>query len=184
MSLPPTATHMVSLPDGKPQNNALGYCMGTSRNPNTITTLTPLGSAWKKRVWQGTKVIVKWLQLPGQPEFLHTLDGETSTTMRLPRRLMQRSTVEVVTLSTPHSEHSPADTLLYYGTTSVFASNLATVTPLDGWRYALPAGCGVQILNLSDPGNPIKSGVYANQSGVIARSRDSVTFLKDLPGGG
>lgn len=183
MTLPPVATHMVSLLDGKPQNNALGYCTSTSRNPNAIATLTPLGSAWKKRVWQGTKVIVKWLQLPGQPEFLHTLDGETSTTMRLPRRLMQRSTVEVVTVATRLSEHSPADTLLYHGTTSVFSGNLAIVTPLGEWRYALPAGCGVHISNLSDPGNPVKSGVFATQGSVIARSRDSVRFLKDAPNG-
>lgn len=184
MTLPPVATHMVSLADGKPQNNALGYCTSTSRNPNVISTLTPLGTAWKKRVWQGTKVIVKWLLLPGQPEFLHTLDGETSTSMRLPRRLMQRSLVEVVTATTRLSEHTPNDTLLYYGTTSIFSADMIIVTPLGEWRYAIPTGSGVHLANLSDPGNPIKSGVFATQGTVVSRSRDGVKFMKDRPGGG
>lgn len=183
MKFPPTATHMVSLADGKPQNNALGYCTSSSRNPDTMTTLTPCGKGWPMRVWQGTKVIVKWLQLPGQPEFLHTLDGETSTSMKLPRRLKQRSQLDVVTVATMLSEHSPVDTLLYYGTTSIFAGNAVTITPLDAWRYALPAGCAVRISNLSDPTNPIKSGSFATQATVIARSRDGVRFLKDTPGG-
>lgn len=183
MKFPPLATHLVSLPDGKPQNNALGFCTSTSRNPDAIATLTPFGTGWAKRVWQGTKVVVKWLQLPGQPEFLHILDGETSTTMRLPRRLKQRESLELVTVTTPFAEHSPADTLLYYGTTSIFAANFVSITPLGEWRYALPAGSGVNVSNLSDPMNPIKSGVFATQSAVIARSRDSLRFLKDTPGG-
>lgn len=174
---------MVSLPDGKPQNNALGYCTSTSRNPNAITVLTPLGTAWSKWVLRGTKVIVKWLQLPGQPEFFHVLDGETSTTTRLPRRLMQRSSPELVTITTSFTGHHPADTLLYYGTTSIFSGDFVTVTPLADWRYALPAGSGVRISNVSDPGNAIKSGVFATQSSVIAHSRDSLRFMKETPGG-
>lgn len=183
MKFPPAATHMVSLPDGKPQNNALGYCTSTSRNPGAIATLTPLGAGWSKWVLQRTKVIVKWLQLPGQPEFLHVLDGETSTTMRLPRRLMQRSPAELVTVATPATGHYGADTLLYYGTTSIFSGNVVAVTPLGEWRYALPMGVAVRISNLSDPANPIKSGLFGTQASVIARSRDSVKFLKDVASG-
>lgn len=183
MTVPAAATHMVSLIDGKLQNNALGYCTSTSRNPNVISTLTPLGEAWKKRVWQGTRVIVKWLQLPGQPEFLHTLDGETSTSMKLPRRLMQRSLVEVVTARTRLSENTPDDTLLYYGTTSAFFENQIVVTPLGDWRYGVPSGSSLHLFNLSDPGNLVKSGVFATQAAVIARSRDSVRLLKDTPSG-
>lgn len=88
MKYPPLATHRVSLPTGTLNNNELGYCSSKSTNPNAIITLTPVGTAWSKRTWQGQSVVVKWLRLDGEPEFLHVLDGETSTTMRLPRRLL------------------------------------------------------------------------------------------------
>lgn len=97
---------------------------------------------------------------------------------------MQRSLVEVVTATTRLSEHTPNDTLLYYGTTSIFSADMIIVTPLGEWRYAIPTGSGVHLANLSDPGNPIKSGVFATQGTVVSRSRDGVKFMKDRPGGG
>lgn len=181
MSHPPLATHMVSLPDGKLGNNALGYCTSTSRNPGVVTSLVPLGPAWSRRVWQGTAVIVKWLQLPGQPEFVHVLDGETSTTTKLPRRLRQRSLDDVVTIRTLRTFHLP-EPLLQYGKASAFIGDVTTVTPLGKWERGLPAGSGVEILNLSAPGNAIKSGLFGSQAAIVKGTGASVKFIKDSPG--
>ncbi|HEX7683644.1 MAG TPA: hypothetical protein VF446_08915 [Trinickia sp.] len=183
MNHPPLATHMVSLPDGKSNNNALGYCQSASLNPDRPTTLVPVGPRWSRWVLKGTKVVVKWLKLPGQPEFLHVLDGETSTTSRLPRRLLQRSTVDVVTLRTLRTVvHQPA-AVLDYGTASAFTGNLTTVTPLGRWLISLPAGAGVEICNLSAPSNPVKNGIFAPQTQLAKGTSGGVRFLKDSPGG-
>jgi hypothetical protein len=183
MKHPDSATHMVSLPDGAPCNNELGYCSSPARNPNVVITLTPAGSAWSKWTLQGTKVIVKWLKLAGEPEFLHVLDGETSTTTRLPRRLLQRHPADIVTIKTGLGTNHPAGTVLYYGLASAFAENTISVTPLGTWRYDLPMGSSVEISNLSDPSNPVKSGLFGSQSNAFEKSSGSVKFLKDSPGG-
>ncbi len=182
MSHPPVATHMVSLPDGKTGNNALGYCTSTSLNPDLPTTLTPLGSAWSRWVLKGTKVVVKWLKVPGQPEFLHILDGETSTTTRLPRRLLQRSPDDVVRILTGPTRNYPAGThALDYGSASAFVGNFITVTPLGRWQCSLPMGSAVEIFNLSAPSNGAKNGVFGLQSTIIRNSSVSAKFLKDSP---
>lgn len=183
MSPPSLATHMVSLPDGKQGNNALGYCTSTSVNPDVSTTLRPLGSAWSKWVLKGTNVIVKWLNVPGQPEFLHVLDGETSTSSRLPRRLLQRSAADVVTVRTLHPRYFSADVALEYGTASPYTGNSIMITPLGRWQCDLPLGTGVDILNLSAPGNPVKSGEFGSQSPIARYSSIGARFLKDAPGG-
>ncbi|WP_206956285.1 hypothetical protein [Trinickia acidisoli] len=174
---------MVSLPDGKLGNNALGYCSSISLTPDRSTTLSPIGPAWSRWVLKGTKVVVKWLKLPGAPEFLHVLDGETSTTSKLPRRLLQRSTPDLVTVRTLRVLYYPADAALYYGTASPFIGNMITVTPLGRWRCDLAAGSGVEVLNLSAPGNPVKNGEFGAQSSIARNSLASVRFLKDSPGG-
>lgn len=174
---------MVSLPDGKTGNNALGYCQSASRNPALSATLVPVGQRWSRWVLKGTKVVVKWLQLPGQPEFLHVLDGETSTTTRLPRRLLQRSASDVVTIRASLTAHHLPGTLLEYGTASAFAGNTVTVTPLGRWLLDLPIGDGVEIRDLSAPANQIRNGRFATQVRVIQGSSAGVRFLKDTPGG-
>lgn len=183
MKHPDLATHMVSLCDGQPQNNALGYCSSTASSPNEIATLTPLATGWSRWTLQGTKVVVKWLKLPGAPEFLHVLDGETTRSTRLPRRLLQRSPADVVTIRTASAAQHPAGLVLYYGTVSALSDNAISVTPLGTWQYALPAGARVEIQNLSDPANLAKSGIFGSQSSVIQSSNASVTFLKDSPAG-
>ena len=183
MSHPPLATHMVSLPDGNTGNNALGYCTSSSGNPGYAFTLTPLGPAWQKWALKGTRVIVKWLKLPGQPEFLHVLDGETSTSTRLPRRVLQRSAADVVTIRTQRSQHYRAGTALHYGSASAFVGNTITVTPLGRWQLDLPSGAAVEIVNLSAPGNAIKNGLFGSQASVVKNSSASVRFLKDSLGG-
>lgn len=183
MNHPPLATHMVSLPDGKTGNNALGYCTGTSRNPGAIFTLIPLGSGWSRWALKGTTIAVKWLKLAGQPEFLHVLDGETSTTTRLPRPVLQRSTADLVTIRTLRSDHSPADTLLHYGRASPFVGNMITITPLGRWLRAMPAGSAVEIANLSAPHDGVRNGCFASQSAVVKGGSANVRFLKDTPGG-
>lgn len=186
MSHPPLATHMVSLPDGKTGNNALGYCTSsasTSLNPDRPTTLTPLGTAWPRWVLRGTKVVVKWLKVAGQPEFLHVLDGETSTGARLPRRLLQRSPGDIVTIRTLRTQHNAAGIALYYGSASAFVGNMITVTPLGRWEVNLPMGSPVDIRNLSAPGNGIKNGAFGSQSSIVRSSSAGARFLKDSPGG-
>lgn len=183
MSHPALATHMVSLPDGKTGNNALGYCQSTSRNPDVSTTLVPVGQSWSRWALKGTKVVVKWLKLPGQPEFIHVLDGETSTTSRLPRRLLQRSASDVVTIRALLSVHHQPGILLEYGAASAFAGNTITITPLGRWLLDLPVGDGVEIRNLSAPANRIKNGEFTTQARVSRSSTAGVRFLKDTPGG-
>lgn len=183
MTHPPLATHMVSLPDGHTGNNALGYCSGNSRDPDRPVALSPLGLAWPRRVMQGTRVVVKWLKLPGQPEFLHVLDAETSTTSALPRRLKHRSPADVVAIHTSRTQHYPADVALYYGTASIPTGNLTTVTPLGRWRCNMPIGSTVEIRNLSAPGSALKNGVFSSQASIAKDSSASVSFLKDWPGG-
>lgn len=181
MSHPPLATHLVSLPDGKLGNNALGYCQSTSQFPDRSTTLVPVGQSWSRWVLKGTKVIVKWLKLPGQPEFLHVLDGETSTTSRLPRRLLQRSNTDVVTIRTLRTVvHAPGP-VLGYGTASAFDGDTIVVTPLGRWLLGLSAGAGVEICNLSAPANPIKNGIFAPQAQIVRGAAGGVRFLKDAP---
>jgi hypothetical protein len=183
MSHPPLATHMLSFPDGKTGNNALGYCSGPSADPSRPLVLVPVGSAWPRWALKGTKVVVKWLKLPGQPEFLHVLDGETSTSNRLPRRVLQRSADDIVTIRTQRTQHYPADTALDYGTASAFVGNMVTVTPLGRWLRDLPVGAAVEIVNLSAPGNSLKSGAFGSQSSVVKSGSARVRFLKDSPGG-
>lgn len=183
MSHPPLATHMVSFANGKTGNNALGYCTSASRNPDVSITLTPIGRAWSAWTLTGTQVAVKWLNLPGQPEFLHVLDGETSTTSPLPRRLRQRSLVDLVAIRTMGTQRYPADIALHYGTASAFAGNMITVTPLGRWLRDLPAGASVDVINLSAPGNQVKSGTFGAQSSIAKNSVASVKLLKDAPGG-
>lgn len=183
MSHPFLATHMVSLPDGKTGNNALGYCTSTARDPSRTIVLRPIGQAWPKRVFKGIRVAVKWLKLPGQPEFLHILDGETSTTMALPRRLQQRSTADLVVVRTVRTQHYPADIALYYGSASALAGNMLTVSPLSRWRRDLPAGSAVELLNLSAPGNAPRNGLFGTQAFIANNSSASVRLLKDSPGG-
>ncbi|MDG0027200.1 hypothetical protein [Trinickia sp. Y13] len=183
MSHPPLATHMVSLPDGKTGNNALGYCTSTARDPSRTIVLTPIGRAWPKRVFKGIRVAVKWLKLPGQPEFLHILDGETSTTMALPRRLQQRATGDLVAVRTVPTQHYPADIALYYGTASAPAGNLITVSPLSRWLRDLPAGSAVELVNLSAPGNALRNGLFGTQASIAKNSSAGVRLLKDSPGG-
>lgn len=179
---PPEATHMVSFPDWEPDNNALGYCSSSAQNPNLTITLTPIGKAWERWALAGTNVIVKWLKLPGSPEYLHVLDGETSTSMRLPRRLRQRSAMDVVRVKTSLSTHFGVRTVLYYGKTAAFANEAITVTPLGKWLYAVPMGGTVEIINLSDPGNGVKSGVFGAQSTIEKNSIAAAKFFKDVPG--
>lgn len=174
---------MVSLPDGKIGNNALGYCVDKSRDPDRPVALSPIGSAWPKRVFPGTKVTVKWLKLPGQPEFLHVLEAETSTTSRLPRRFRQRAAADLVTIRLALSQHYAAGIALYYGTASALAGNMITVTPLGRWLRDLPAGAAVEFVNLSAPGNALKNGAFGSQTAIAKHSAASVTFLKDSPGG-
>ncbi|PMS33851.1 hypothetical protein B0G57_1382 [Trinickia symbiotica] len=183
MKHPDLATHMVSLCDEEPQNNALGYCSSTAHSPDGIATLTPLGTGWARWALRGTKVVVKWLNLAGAPEFVHVLDGETTLLVRLPRRLLQRSPADVVTLRTANAPQYPAGLVVYYGTASALWGNAISVTPLGSWRYALPAGATVEIQNLSDPANRAKSGIFVSQSSVDESSNASVTFLKDSPAG-
>ena len=181
MSHPPFATHMVSLPDGHTGNNALGYCTSLSLHPERTITLTPLGPAWSRWVLRGTKVVVKWLKVAGQPECLHVLDGETSTSSRLPRRLLQRSAEDVVTIRTLHTQHSSAGVALHYGAASALFGNILSVAPLGPWQYALPAGSAVEISNLSVPGDRFKNGAYGSQSSIASGSLASTRFLKDTP---
>lgn len=184
MSHPPLATHMVSFADGKTGNNALGYCTSSSsRNPDVSITLTPIGRAWPRWALMGTKVAVKWLKLPGQPEFLHVLDGETSTTTPLPRRLRQRLLVDLVAIGTLRTQLYPADIALHYGTASAFAGNMITVTPLGRWLRDLPDGAAVDVVNLSAPDNQVKSGAFGSQSSIAKNSTASVKLLKDSPAG-
>jgi hypothetical protein len=135
------------------------------------------------RTWQGQKVVVRWLKLAGEPEFLHVLEGETSTTMRLPRRLLQRSLLDVVTIRLLDVVSRPTDAAVHYATANAFQGNLMTVTPLGQWLYDLPMGTAVEISNLSDPRSLIKSGIFVAQSSVMKRSIGSVPFLKHTPGG-
>jgi len=183
MTHPPLATHSVSFADGKTGNNALGYCTSSSRNPDVSITLTPIGRAWSRWALTGTKLAVKWLQLPGQPEFLHILDGETSTTSPLPRRLRQRSLGDLVAIHTLRTPLYPADIALHYGIASAFAGNIITVTPLGRWLRDLPGGAAVEVINLSAPGNHVKSGSFGSQSSIAKHSTASVKLLKDSPGG-
>lgn len=183
MTHPPLATHMVSLPDGVTGNNALGYCSGNSRDPDRPIVLSPLGPAWPRRVMHGTRVVVKWLKLPGQPEFLHILDAETSTTSPLPRRLKHRSSVDIVVINTPRTQHYAADVALYYGSASPPAGNMITITPLGRWRCNMPVGSTVEIRNLSAPGSALKNGVFSSQVSIAKHSSASGRFLKDSPGG-
>lgn len=175
---------MVSLADGNRDNNALGYCTSKSINPNTIISLTPLENGWSKWAMRGTRVVVKWLNLPGEPEFLHTLDGETSITTRLPRRLLQRFPDDVVTIVTAEGRWYPVETVLQYGTCSTFEGNTLSVTPLGVWACDLQMGSAVKLSNLSDPANAVKNGIFGSQSTVVKRSATRVMFLKDTPGGG
>ena len=172
---------MVSLPDGKTGNNALGYCTCASSDPNRPMTLTPIGAGWSRRVFPGTKVAVKWLRLPGQPEFLHTLEGETAG--RLPRRLKQRAVDDLVTIRTPLTQHYPAGVALHYGTATPLAGNIITVTPLSRWLRDLPGGAAVEVLSLSAPGNGLKNGAFGSQTSIAKHSSASARFLKDTPGG-
>ncbi len=183
MSHPALATHMVSFLDGETGNNALGYCTSTSRDPSRPTTLIPLGAAWSRWALRGTRVAVKWLKLAGQPEFLHELDGETSTTTRLPRRLLQRSEADLVTVRTSLSDHSFPTVALHYGSASAFTGNFITVKALGRWQCNLPAGAAVRIIDLSAPGDRIKNGVFGSQSSVAKNTSGAVLFLKDTPGG-
>lgn len=183
MSHPPLATHMVSFPDGKTGNNALGYCTSPSGDPSRPLTLTPLGPGWSRWALKGTKIVVKWLKLAGQPEFLHVLDGETSTSSRLPRRVLQRSAADVATIRTQHTQHYPAGVVLDYGSASAFAGNTITVTPLGRWLRDVPLGGAVEIVNLSAPGNGVKNGVFGSQASIVKNGSASVRFLKDSPGG-
>lgn len=179
MSHPSLATHMVSLPDGKAGNNALGYCTSTALHPDRTTTLTPLGPAWARWALKGTKVVVKWLRVAGQPECLHVLDGETSTTSRLPRRLLQRLAEDVVTIRTLDTQHSAAGVALHYGSASALVGNTLSVTALGPWQCTLPAGSAVEIFNLSVPGDRFKNGAFGSQSSIVSGSFASVRFLKD-----
>jgi hypothetical protein len=172
---------MVSLPDGKTGNNALGYCSSASPDPARPMTLTPIGAAWPKRLFPGAKLAVKWLKLPGQPEFLHVLDGETAG--RLPRRFKQRATADLVEIRTHRSQHYAPGVALYYGTASAMAGNIITVTPLGRWLYDLPVGAAVEVVNLSAPGNALKNGAFGSQAAVAKHSAASAAFLKDSPGG-
>ena len=174
---------MVSLPDGKRGNNALGYCTSLSVHPERTITLTPLGPAWSRWVLRGTKVVVKWLKVAGQPECLHVLDGETSTTSRLPRRLLQRVAQDIVTIRTLDTQHSSAGVALHYGCASALIGNILAVEPLGPWQCALPAGSALEIVNLSNPGDRFKNGLYGSQSSIVSQSSARVTFLKDTPGG-
>lgn len=183
MSHPPLATHLVSFPDGKTGNNALGYCTSSSGDPSRPLTLTPLGPGWSRWALKGTTVVVKWLKLAGQPEFLHVLDGETSTTSKLPRRVLQRSTADLVMIRTERSQHYPADTVLHYGRASPFVGNTIAVTPLGRWQRDMPSGSAVEIVNLSAPHDGVKNGIFASQSSVVKSGSAAVRFLKDSPGG-
>lgn len=174
---------MVSFPDGKIGNNALGYCVDKSRDPDRPITLSPIGSAWPKRAFPGMKVTIKWLKLPGQPEFLHVLEAETSTTSGLPRRFRQRAAADLVTIRIARSQHYATGTVLYYGTASALAGNMITVTPLGRWLHDLPVGAAVELVNLSAPGNALKNGVFGSQAAIAKHSSVSATFLKDSPGG-
>lgn len=183
MSHPPLATHMVSFPDGKTGNNALGYCTCMSRDPSRPFTLIPLGTAWSRWALKGTTIAVKWLKLAGQPEFLHVLDGETSTGSKLPRRVLQRSTADLVTISTRRTQHYPADTVLHYGRASPFAGNMITVTPLGRWLCDMPNGSAVEIVDLSAPHDRVKNGIFGSQTVAFKGGSTGVRFLKDSPGG-
>ncbi|PMS17636.1 hypothetical protein C0Z18_19455 [Trinickia dabaoshanensis] len=174
---------MVSFPDGETGNNALGYCTSDSRDPNRSATLTPLGTAWQRWALKGTKVAVKWLKLAGEPEFLHELDGETSTTTRLPRRLRQRSAVDLVTIRTSLTQHSFPSVALHYGSASGFTGNFISVAPLGQWQCNLPAGAAVQVMNLSEPRNALKNGAFGVQASVAKNTSAAVRLLKDSPGG-
>lgn len=181
MNHPPHATHMVSLPDGKTGNNALGYCSCATSDPSRPMTLTPIGAAWPRRLFPGTKLAVKWLKLPGQPEFLHILEGETAG--RLPRRFKQRAADDLVEIRTPLTQHYPAGVVLYYGAASPLAGNMITVSPLSRWLRDLPFGAAVEIVSLSAPGNALKNGAFGSQLAIAKHSTASVMFLKDSPGG-
>jgi hypothetical protein len=174
---------MVSLADGKSGNNALGYCIDKSRDPDRPVSLRPTGSAWSKRAFPGTRVAVKWLKLPGQPEFLHVLEAETSTTSALPRRFRQRSAADLVTIRTQRSQHYAPGIALCYGTASALAGNMITVTPLGRWLLDLPVGAAIELVNLSAPGNALKNGSFGSQAAIAKNSAASVIFLKDSPGG-
>jgi hypothetical protein len=132
-------------------------------------------------LFPGTKLAVKWLRLPGQPEFLHVLDGETDG--RLPRRFKQRAAADLVEIRTPLTQHYPAGVVLYYGTASPLTGNIITVSPLSRWLRDLPDGAAVEIVNLSAPGNALKNGAFGSQAAVVKHSAASLMFLKDSPGG-
>lgn len=181
-----TATHAVSAADGELDNNAIGLCEGRRDNPGAVISLTPVdASGWAKMVRVRTNVIIKWLKLPSQPAFIHTVDSHIDPGLKLPRRFSQRDQRPLVSIRTQVGAHHRAGYLLHYGrldeTRSSLDSHIIKITPLGKWQYPVPAGATVIIENRSDPTDTLVAGVYANQAAVFMGTTAPIAFLKEGP---